>query len=103
MSQRHQSQLPLTPVQKTSKEEGNPRTAVQIRRMSPAELKERHEKGLCYNYIERFVLGHKCKKLFLIDACFDEEDGDVIMAAQLAEEAEVPRISLHAISGFNAP
>ena len=67
--------------------------------MSPAELKERREKGLCYNCNEQFVPGHRCKKLFLIEACTTEEDGDLDMEVEGPFEEEAPGISLHAISG----
>uniref|UniRef100_A0A2N9IK08 Integrase catalytic domain-containing protein n=1 Tax=Fagus sylvatica TaxID=28930 RepID=A0A2N9IK08_FAGSY len=57
--------------QKVNKEESSlaSRHPSAIRRMSPAELKERRDKGLCYNF----------------------------------EENEVPGISLHAMSGSDAP
>ena len=46
--------------------------------------------------------GHRCKKLFVIEACSeDKEDSD--MELENVEEAETPGISLHAISGGNAP
>ena len=83
----------------TSKEEGGFRSPMPVRRLSPAELKERHDKGLCYNCNEKFAPDHWCKKLFLIEACTTEEDGDVSMELELEEEQETPGISLHAISG----
>ena len=86
-----------------SREDAPPRTPLAVRRMSPAELKERREKGLCYNCNERFVPGHRCKKLFLIEACTTEEDGDLDMEVEGPLEEEAPGISLHAISGGQAP
>ncbi|KAA8546651.1 hypothetical protein F0562_003118 [Nyssa sinensis] len=74
--------------------------------MSPTKLQERRAKGLCYNCNEKFVLGHRCKKLFLIKACYEEEDGDVIIdMEEFVQEdyKEVLEISLHAISGARAP
>lgn len=53
-------------------------TSITMRKMSPAELQDRRKQGLCYNCDEKFSPGHRCKKLFFIDACLDE-DGDVIM------------------------
>ena len=61
------------------KDEANPRFPFSVQRMSPAELKERREKGLCYNCNEKFTPGHRCKKLFLIEACSTEDDGDIDM------------------------
>ena len=86
-----------------AKEENNSRSPFPIRRMSPAELKERREKGLCYNCNEKFVPGHRCKKLFLIEACSEDEEDDVDMEVEALESSETPGISLHAISGGNAP
>jgi hypothetical protein len=86
----------------SNKEEGIPRPPMAIRRLSPSELQQRKDKGLCYNYNEKFHLGHRCKKLFFIEACYNEEDGDVIMEAESSEvqdEQEALRISFHAISG----
>ena len=87
----------------TSKEEGGSRSPMPIRRLSPVELKERRDKGLCYNCNEKFAHGHRCKKLFLIEAYTTEEHGDVSMELELEEEQETPGISLHAISGDHAP
>jgi hypothetical protein len=50
--------------------------------------------------------GHRCKKLFLIEACCEEEDGDMVMdieAQEALESLEESGISLHAISGVQAP
>lgn len=71
--------------------------------MSLVELKERREKGLCYNCDEKFAPGHWCMKLFLIEACTTEEDGDMVMDVESNDEQETPGISLHAISGDNSP
>ncbi|KAL6320901.1 hypothetical protein AAG906_010710 [Vitis piasezkii] len=50
-----------------------------IQRLSPTEMKERRDKGLCFNCDEKFALRHRCKKLFLIEGCWPEEDsGDEI-------------------------
>ena len=71
-------------------------------RMSLVELKERKEKGLCYNCNEKFAPGHRCKKLFLIEACTAEEDGDMVMDVESNDEPKTPGKSLHAISGGNS-
>ncbi|KAF9615490.1 hypothetical protein IFM89_023859 [Coptis chinensis] len=80
--------------------------SIPVRRLSQAELQERCNKGLCYNYNEKFVPGHRCKKLFVIESCYDEEDGDIIMNEDDTIHeglSELPEISLHAISGSRAP
>ncbi|KAA8542515.1 hypothetical protein F0562_023667 [Nyssa sinensis] len=90
----------------TNKETTSTSSTLPVRRMSPTELQERRAKGLCYNCNEKFVPGHRCKKLFLIEACHEEEDGDVIMDMEESVQEdykEVPEISLHAISGTRAP
>lgn len=46
-----------------------------IKKLLPMELKERREKGLCFNCDERFKPGHRCKKLFFIEGIYDDEEG----------------------------
>ena len=43
--------------------------------MTPQQLEEKREKGLCYNCDSKCTKGHKCakKKLFYID-CEEEEE-----------------------------
>ena len=41
-----------------------PSSTPAIRRLSPMEMKERRDKGLCFNCDEKFAPGHRCKKLF---------------------------------------
>ncbi|KAK9179225.1 hypothetical protein WN943_028424 [Citrus x changshan-huyou] len=75
-----------------------------VRRLAPVEMQERRIKGLCYNCDEKFTPGHRCKKLFLIEACYDG-DNDVVMdedEAIIEDSKVVPEISLHAISGVKA-
>lgn len=45
-----------------------------INKLSPTELKERRGKGLFSNCDEKFGLGHHCKKLFLIEGCWPNEE-----------------------------
>ena len=49
-----------------NKEEGFPRPRPTVRRMSPIELKDRRDKGLCYNCNDKFVPGHRCKNSLLL-------------------------------------
>jgi hypothetical protein len=54
--------------------------------------------GFCFKCNNKFGPGHRCKKLFMIEAYLREDvDGDGI--AQEAEEEDTPKISLHAITG----
>lgn len=77
-------------------------------------MKERREKGLCYNCEEKFSPGHRCKtqKLYLLDGTqTEEEDGteqeEAIEARQgevsMSETVDFPEISLHVISGMVTP
>ena len=45
-----------------------PRTTP-IKHLSEAEMKEHQEKGICYNYDEKFTQGHQCaeQKIYLLD------------------------------------
>lgn len=74
-----------------------------IKRLSPAELADRRAKGLCFNCDEKFSPGHRCKKLFLIEGIYEEEDqldreGGYDPLAYIEEG--IPGISLHTISGM---
>ncbi|KAL4187831.1 hypothetical protein AMTRI_Chr09g40750 [Amborella trichopoda] len=69
-------------------------------------MQERRDKGLCFNCNEKFVLGHCCKKLFLIEGCYEEEDDYDKLGLEedvLDEFHELPEISLHAIYGLRVP
>ncbi|KAL4184886.1 hypothetical protein AMTRI_Chr10g3290 [Amborella trichopoda] len=75
-----------TPI--TSKETTNNGHVLPVRRLSLVEMQA---KGLCFNCNEKFVPGHRCKKLILIEGCYEDEF------------RELPEISLHAIWGIQAP
>uniref|UniRef100_A0A2N9GX58 Integrase catalytic domain-containing protein n=1 Tax=Fagus sylvatica TaxID=28930 RepID=A0A2N9GX58_FAGSY len=98
---------PVLPINKmppfSPREDTKPRSSFPLKRLTPTELKERREKGLCYNCNERFVPGHRCKKLFVIEACSEEEDNDSDMELEELEEIETPGISLHAMRGRDGP
>ncbi|KAA8531815.1 hypothetical protein F0562_006468 [Nyssa sinensis] len=73
--------------------------------MMPTKLQDRRNKGLCYNCDEKVKPGHRCKKLFVIEACLDEDDGDLIMEEDCEDEnqlVETLEISLHAINGVRS-
>ncbi|XP_039827557.1 uncharacterized protein LOC120689329 [Panicum virgatum] len=72
------------------------------RRLSPAEMSQRRAEGLCYNCDEKFVTGHRCKKLFVIEIVgFDDADTNPT-AATISATDDTPGISLHAIIGVRA-
>jgi hypothetical protein len=78
-----------------------------VRRLNPAELKDRRDRGLCFNCDDKFSPGHRCKKLFLIEGVYEEEAGHSSPAGEgeveEEEEFEIPEISLQAISGVPTP
>jgi hypothetical protein len=73
-----------------------------IKRLTPEELKERQEKGLCFKCNEKYGPEHRCKRLFMIEAYLrEEEDGEEI--TQVQEEEVIPEISLHAMTRKDNP
>jgi len=65
-------------------------------------MTQRRAEGLCYNCDEKFVTGHRCKKLFVIEIVgFDDMETNA--EADTAADANAdPGISLHAITGVRA-
>jgi hypothetical protein len=54
-----------------------------IKRLTPAELKERQDKGLCFKCNEKYRPGHRFKMLFMIEVCRGEDgDRDVLMSEE---------------------
>jgi predicted aspartyl protease len=75
------------------------------RRLSQAEMTQRRAEGLCFNCDEKYVQGHRCKKLFVLevdDTDDDEEVDEEIECSALTLGEELPGISLHAITGVRA-
>lgn len=76
------------------------------RHLSPDEMGQRHADGLCYNCDQKFVLGHHCKKLFIIEVVgFNDDEEEVdepVECATLTGALDAPGISLHAITGIRA-
>jgi hypothetical protein len=70
-------------------------------------MAQRRAEGLCYNCDEKFVLGHRCKKLFVIEiASLDDGDDEgvdeEIECVALTGRAPGLEISLHAITRVRA-
>jgi hypothetical protein len=68
-------------------------------------MAQRRVDRLCYNCDEKFVIGHRCKKLFIIEVAPDEDDeevDEVIECAALTGVPSPPEISLHVITGVCA-
>lgn len=48
--------------------------ALLMNRLTLTELRERQEKGSCSKCNEKFGLGHRCEKLFLLEAYRGKDD-----------------------------
>ena len=51
-----------------------PTPTLPIRRLSPAELRDKREKGLCYNCDQKYSSNHRCRSKFLILMGTDDDD-----------------------------
>ena len=47
-----------------------------IKRLTTEEINEKRKKELCFKCNERYGREHRCKKLFMIQACFNDSDAD---------------------------
>ena len=75
-----------------------------FKRLTPAEMSERRKQGLCYNCDEPYVQGHKCARLFYLEASDyiveePEESEDEEQSGAASSEPTVATISLAAIAG----
>lgn len=69
-------------------------------------MKNRRDRGLCYNCDKQYAPGHccKCQTLFLLDAqAIEGAVSDPIIYEHDGSESESVAISVHAISGFTSP
>ncbi|KAL4204514.1 hypothetical protein AMTRI_Chr01g132400 [Amborella trichopoda] len=57
-----------------------------IKRLSLAELSERRAKELCFNCNEKFGPGHRCKKLFLIEGSWPDEEEEAEAMTNMANK-----------------
>lgn len=79
---------------------------IHIEKLTPTEMRERREKGLCFNCNEKFEPGHRCKKLFLIQGSWpddDDNDEDVDMEVEENQHTEVLEVLFNAIYGVRTP
>jgi hypothetical protein len=56
--------------------------------LTPAELKERKDKGLCFKCNKKYGLGHRCKRLFMIEACQGEDGNEDVLMSEDEDEGE---------------
>ncbi|GAV65825.1 hypothetical protein CFOL_v3_09339, partial [Cephalotus follicularis] len=81
-----------------------------VKQLTPAELKIRKDKGLCYNCDEKFRPGHKCKsKYFLLLVNNEEVDegqvegNDTEICCEETEGDQFPEVSMLAFDGQHTP
>ncbi|XP_035543593.1 uncharacterized protein LOC118347680 [Juglans regia] len=105
--------LKINPTQPDSQKH-NPKAFVPVHKISPAQMRERREKGLCYNCDSKWHPGHRCQspKLYLIEEMLEddtliEEPPDSLpsqsICSNLPRLEKEPEISLHAIIGSPNP
>ena len=84
-----------------------PTPALPIRRLTPTELREKREKGLCYNCDQKYSANHRCRSKFLLLLGTDDIDEDIDedgVATELTEDLVTGDISsLNALAGQGNP
>ena len=84
-----------------------PTPTLPIRRLTPAELREKREKGLCYNCDQKYSATHRCRSKFLLLMGTDDEDDepseDAFSHAQPDEVVTADISSLNALAGQTNP
>ena len=82
----------------------NDTTSNQPQRLTPQQLEERREKGVCFNCDNKYSKGHTCgeKKLFYIE-CEEEEQKEQELPQGDELEMITPTIPCHALDGINIP
>lgn len=68
-----------------------------IKKLHPAELKERRDKRLCFNCNEKFGPGHRCKNLFLIGGCWSDEEDNNDVDMEIVDQADEAPESLYTL------
>jgi hypothetical protein len=76
--------------------------ALPRRRLSSAEMAQRRADGLCYNCDEKFVVGHRCKRLFTIEVSDDDAEINEAIECAALNACDAPGISLHVVTGLRA-
>lgn len=71
--------------------------ALPRKQLTNVQMAERRRHGLCFNCEEKFMPGHRCKRLFLLEVRPDDYDDPLVDSGS---EDTSPTISLHALSGI---
>ena len=82
----------MTSPSAAAPESSGSQSALVFKKLTPAEMDDRRAKGLCFNCDEKFVRGHRCKRLFYIQSVDDEEEP--------ITDAQEAKISLLAVTGI---
>ncbi|XP_075515833.1 uncharacterized protein LOC142550640 [Primulina tabacum] len=87
-----------------------PKKSYHMKRLTPAKMLARREKGLCYNCDEKFFQGHKCKGQFFLCIVPEVEvaekasgDESSLVSPEMGSLQDCPEISLHALVGQPCP
>jgi hypothetical protein len=93
-----------------------PSTPLKIHKLTRAEMVECQLKGLCYNCVDKYFLGHKCKEqnIFMAiseDVSEEDVEGPIVSVSPESTDITPPSdppevelfISLNALTGFSAP
>lgn len=93
------TQTPILPVKA-------PTPSLPVKRLSPAEIKEKRDKGLCFTCDEKYNVGHRCKNRVLILCAQDEEGADGSHMEETDSDCSdgvTEEVSLNALSNANNP
>lgn len=78
-----------------------------VRRLSPTELREKREKGLCYNCDQKWSANHRCRSKFLLLLGTDDDTEDTNIPVEIVEHVDEPAMgdisSLNALAGQDNP
>lgn len=61
-------------------------------------MHDRKNKGLCFNWVEKFEIGHKCERLFMIDG-YGSEEIKQTQQSDDSSDSDEPELSLRAVKG----
>ncbi|XP_062109432.1 uncharacterized protein LOC133820560 [Humulus lupulus] len=96
---------PIPPGGVSSKTSGPSTPQLPIKRLSPAEIKNRRDRGLCFTCDEKFNFGHKCKNRMLILYGQEDDDCETDLEAELQDMEDVTEeeVSLNSLSNSLNP
>ena len=83
--------------------------ALPVKRLSPAEIKEKCDKGLCFTCDEKYNFGHKCKNrvLILCTQCDDESEATLAPPDQEdfedRQDGPTEEVSLNSLANSSNP